>query len=123
MNYTPHEPFPEYNQSFCTFNNLLALEPFRVWCYKTLPLTYDDSLSYYETLSKFQDTIQRVVDNEKKVTDSISCLTDLVQGMQTYFNTFIENFNTAIAQLELNLFDVSYNETLQRINIIKLHEG
>ena len=31
-----------------TLGNYKALQPFRYWCQKVLPLVYDDSLSYYD---------------------------------------------------------------------------
>lgn len=35
----------------------------RAWCYKILPLVYDDSLSYYETLCKLTETLNEVIKN------------------------------------------------------------
>lgn len=38
------------------------IEPYRFWCQKILPLTYDDSLSYYETLCKISEKLNEVID-------------------------------------------------------------
>lgn len=39
------------------------LSTVRGWCYKILPLVYDDSISYYETLAKVTETLNNLVKN------------------------------------------------------------
>lgn len=34
----------------------------KFWCFKVLPLVYDDSLSYYETLCKVVEKLNEVID-------------------------------------------------------------
>ena len=41
-----------------TFNTVSAL---KYWCYKILPLVYDDSLSYYEVLCKVKEKLNEVI--------------------------------------------------------------
>lgn len=38
------------------------LDKLRYWSHKILPLVYDDSLSYYEVLSKMRAKINEVID-------------------------------------------------------------
>lgn len=38
------------------------IQKMRFWCQKVLPLVYDDSLSYYETLCKFLQKLNEVID-------------------------------------------------------------
>lgn len=52
--------------------NYKELKPFRFWCQKVLPLTYDDSLSYYELLCK-------VVDYLNHTMEDVTVLHDYVQ--------------------------------------------
>ena len=40
-----------------------GIKPFRFWCQKVLPLVYDDSLSYYETLCRVVDKLNEVIEN------------------------------------------------------------
>lgn len=48
------------------------------WCYKILPLVYDDSLSYYEVLSKTTDKVNELVDAcQKYYQDAIKYADDL----------------------------------------------
>lgn len=40
-----------------------VLSTIRGWCYKILPLVYDDSISYYETLAKVTESINDLIKN------------------------------------------------------------
>ena len=37
------------------------LKHFKMWCHKVLPLVYDDSISYFETLCKVVDYLNNVI--------------------------------------------------------------
>ena len=41
------------------------LKTFKFWCYKILPLVYDDSLSYYEVLCKVVKYINELIEQDK----------------------------------------------------------
>lgn len=53
------------------FNNV---DPVRYWTYKILPLVYDDSLSYYEVLSKVVQRLNVLVENNNNITQHIKDL-------------------------------------------------
>lgn len=74
----------------------MNFEHVRFWCFKVLPLVYDDSLSYYEVLCK-------VVAKLNEMIDSMSELNDTVKSMQV-----------AIAEIQkwINEFDTSYAEQI-----------
>ena len=38
------------------------IKKMRFWCQKVIPLVYDDSLSYYETLCKFLEKLNEIID-------------------------------------------------------------
>lgn len=77
-----------------------TIEHVRFWCFKVLPLVYDDSLSYYEVLCKVVDKLNEMI-------------TELNEFSDEY-----ESMMTAIAQIQewINNFDTSYAE-----QIIKEH--
>ena len=50
------------------------LKPFMFWCQKVLPLVYDDSLSYYETLCKLTKKLNEVIENVNSIPDYIAGL-------------------------------------------------
>lgn len=67
---------------------------FRFWCYKVLPLVYDDSLSYYEILCKMVTYINNLIETDKLQNDDLEKLKKEVQIVQNWIN----NFNTSFAE-------------------------
>ena len=67
---------------------------FRFWCYKVLPLVYDDSLSYYEILCKMVDYINNLIESDKLQNDEINKLKQEIQAVQNW----IDNFDTSFAE-------------------------
>lgn len=63
----------------------------RYWCYKVLPLVYDDSLSYYEVLCQVTQYINNIIANQKEIGNDIAELEAAVKQLQEW----IDNFNTA----------------------------
>lgn len=43
------------------------IPPFHFWCQKVMPLVYDDSLSYYETLCKVVDKLNQCIQSANNV--------------------------------------------------------
>lgn len=70
------------------------LKHFKMWCQKVLPLVYDDSISYYETLCKVVDYLNNlIIDTNDVIKD--------VDGLKADLNTvqkWIENFDTTYAE-------------------------
>lgn len=62
------------------------LKPVRYWCQKVLPLVYDDSLSYYETLCKLTDKINELI-NEINTEFSNT----IEEKIDKYFNDLMIN--------------------------------
>lgn len=52
-------------------------------CQKVLPLVYDDSFSYYETICKVVDTLNQVIDKTNTLSDDFTALKSYVDN---YFN-------------------------------------
>lgn len=70
------------------------LKTFRFWCFKVLPLVYDDSLSYYEILCKVVDYINKLIEQDKIFADEINDLKNELKIVQDWIN----NFNTDYAE-------------------------
>ena len=47
------------------------IDMIKFWCYKILPLVYDDSLSYYEVLCKVQSKMNEIIENVNGIPDEI----------------------------------------------------
>ena len=67
------------------------LKHFRFWCYKILPLVYDDSLSYYEILCKVIKYINDLIDQDKVIGDEL----DSMQKALTEVQDWIKNFDAS----------------------------
>lgn len=48
------------------------LSTFKFWCYKVLPLVYDDSLSYYEVLCKLVAKVNDLISITNQIPDAIA---------------------------------------------------
>lgn len=71
-----------------------VIPTFKFWCYKVLPLVYDDSLSYYEVLCKVVHYINELIDQDKVFADEIDSLKNDVAVIQNW----IDNFDTSYAE-------------------------
>ena len=69
-------------------------EFFRFWCYKVLPLVYDDSLSYYEILCKVVDYINNLIETDKVHGADIEKLKQEVQEIHKW----LDNYDTSYAE-------------------------
>ena len=48
------------------------VEPLKMWVHKILPLVYDDSMSYYETLCKVVQKLNEVVSLSNEQTEYLN---------------------------------------------------
>lgn len=70
------------------------LPKFRYWCYKVLPLVYDNSLSYYEVLCKVVAYINQLIQQDKDFADDLEELEKELQTVQEW----IDNYDTSYAE-------------------------
>lgn len=67
------------------------LKPFRFWCQKVLPTVYDDSLSYYELLTKVVNYLNDTIDNVETLNDNVQNIYDAYVLLQNYVNDYFDN--------------------------------
>ena len=72
---------------------------FRFWCQKVLPITYDDSLSYYELLCKVVDVLNKVIGDMDAVEQNTQALVNAYNELQGYVNNYFDNLDV---QTEIN---------------------
>lgn len=72
------------------------IDKVKFWCYKVLPLVYDDSLSYYELLCK-------VVSKLNELIEKYASFDDMVEEIQTAIDAL---------QKQIDEFDTTYIEKL-----------
>ena len=76
------------------------LYTFKFWCYKVLPLVYDDSLSYYEVLCKVVDYINKLIEQDKIFGDELTKLNSELSTVKEW----IDNYDTSYAKEVLEKF-------------------
>ena len=83
------------------------LNKFKYWCYKVLPLVYDNSLSYYEVLCKVVDYINKIIDDNKLQGDDISELKKELNEVKEWINNFDTSYiESLIAKYLANMIYV-----------------
>lgn len=71
---------------------------FKFWCFKVLPLVYDDSLSYYEVLCKVVKYINELIESDKEIVGEIDKLKDDMATVQEWIDSF--NYEPLLATVE-----------------------
>lgn len=91
--------------------NVSTFSPFITFCQHVIPLAYDESMSYYETLCALRDyllnTVIPAVNNnadavtelQESYTNFISTINDKVKELEDYMNNYFENLDV---QTEIN---------------------
>lgn len=74
--------------------NYIDLKEFRFWCFKVLPLVYDDELSYYEVICKCVDYINNLIENDKAISNDVEKLKQEMKKVQEW----IDNYDTSFAE-------------------------
>ena len=69
------------------------LRPFRFFCYKVIPLIYDDSLSYYELLCKVVDYLNKVIENVNGFEENIEVMEHNIMVLQNYIDNYFDNLD------------------------------
>lgn len=65
---------------------------FSFWCYKVLPLVYDNSLSYYEILCKVVTYINNLIDQDKIFGYELTNLLKELEKVKEWINNFDTSF-------------------------------
>lgn len=93
------------------------ITPLRFWAQKILPLTYDDSLSYYESLCKFADKVNELIDRMNLYEEEYK---DYVNEQVSFLKTYIDDQDNATKTvLEIKMENLK-NETERQMNELKL---
>ena len=73
-------------------------EPVKFWCFKVLPLVYDDSLSYYEVLCKIRDKLNEMIGTMKGLDGTVKSLQQAIAQIQKW----IDDFDTSLISEWIN---------------------
>lgn len=72
---------------------LKSLRPFVFWAQTTLPTVFDDSLSYYEVLTKLTKMVNTLLENTDTTEANVEALATAYDELQTYVNDYFENLD------------------------------
>ena len=74
------------------------IEKVKFWCFKVLPLVYDDSLSYYEVLCKVVNKLNEMVDALQELPEQLKEIEAAIAQLQYW----IDHFDTSIIETWIN---------------------
>ena len=97
--------------------NYNDITPLKFWCQKILPLSYDDSLSYYETLCRFADKVNELIERLNIYEDEYKKYIDeQVSSLKSYIDE--QDYATKIV-LEQKMDNLK-NQTEEKITELRL---
>lgn len=76
-----------------TFTDYSGPGAFKYWVQTSFPLVFDDSLSYYEVLSKVIAYLNQTIDAVKVEDDNVRALRDAYIKLETYLNEWTDNLD------------------------------
>lgn len=81
-----------------TYTQVQLKGPFHFWAQKVLPTVYDDSLSYYELLTKVVNYLNQNVDDINTLNTNVENIYNSYLQLQSYVNTYFDqNFPQLVA--------------------------
>lgn len=97
-------------------------EKFKFWCQKTLPLVYDDSLSYYELLNKVVDYLNHTIEDVNTLGGDFVELHKMYNELKDYVDNYFKNLDV---QSEINnkLDSMADDGTLDEIINVHIFEN
>ena len=67
------------------------LKPFKFWCSKVLPSVYDDSLSYYELLTKVLRYLNDTMESVETLDGNVNNIYNAYLLLEDYVNNYFDN--------------------------------
>ena len=64
------------------------IDKVKFWCYKVLPLVYDDSLSYYELLCKVVSKLNELIERYASFDDVVAEIQTAIDALQKQIDEF-----------------------------------
>ena len=84
---------------------------FRFWCQTVLPLTYDDSLSYYELLNKVVTYLNNAIADIAATETNVDSLYNAYNQLQDYVNSYFDDLDVQ-EEIDRKLDDMALDGTL-----------
>lgn len=82
-----------------------SMRRLKFWCQPVLPLTYDDSLSYYETLAKVVSKVNEVIKFTEGILEEAESYTDSqIAGLKTVLETEIAELRNDMEAFKVEVY-------------------
>ena len=107
----PKNPHADFTPTLAGYS---GITPFRFWCQTALPLTYDDSLSYYELLNKVVNYLNHTIEDLTNVENNTSELAEAYEKLQKYVNDYFDDLDIE-AELRTVLDGMAEDGTLDTL--------
>jgi len=111
---TPNAPYDPH--TFSTMVNKI-----KVYCSKVIPLVFDNTLSYYESLCAFCAKLNELCDAVTSQSLAITEFTHMVEleidKFKTYVDEKFDGYDAAISNLQLHMNAIEQKEEVDRANI------
>lgn len=80
-------------------SNKANIEKVKFWCFKVLPLVYDDSLSYYEVLCKVKDKLEEVLVSLSELDETMHDIQAAIAQIQQWIDNFDNNARDIVIEI------------------------
>lgn len=90
------------------------LRPFMFWAQTTLPTVFDDSLSYYEVVTKLCKMINVLLENTDTAEHNIEAIAEVFSQLQDYVNHYFDDLDIQPA-VDAKLDEMVEDGTLDRL--------
>ena len=90
------------------------LKPFKFWCSKVLPSVYDDSLSYYELLTKVLRYLNDTMESVETLNGNVENIYNAYLLLEDYVNNYFETADFE-AMVNARLDEMAIDGTLTRL--------
>ena len=97
-----------------TLDGYKDLKPFVFWAQTTLPTVFDDSLSYYEVLTKLTKMVNVLLENTDTAEHNIEALATVFTQLQDYVNHYFDSLDVS-AEVDKKLDEMVADGTLNEI--------
>lgn len=95
-------------------NNYNGIGAFRFWCQKVIPLVYEDTMSYYELLSRVVEYLNKTIEHVDLMGEDMQKLYEAYGKLQEYINNYFDNLSVQ-HEVNVKLDIMAHDGSLSRL--------
>lgn len=103
----------------------MNINPLKFYCQKVLPLAFDDSLSYYESLCKIADKLNEVIQSSNGIQPALEEIQSQINDLKNQIDDIDTNYVMELIQsyLQQSIKTVSFGLTTDGYFIAYIPDG